>query len=149
MLEDVTALEGRGLFAKLTQLKHVSAAGADTIGEYTFNGCRQLASAVITNVHTIEQYAFSDCRKLANIEITGRGKESGSYIGEYAFRSCGADVSAEAGEEACIAIQDIGIIEGYACIYGGWTKAKFCVSGLSGTLFLGSLGAEWLLRAAS
>ncbi|MBS6474938.1 MAG: hypothetical protein KH354_03015 [Clostridiales bacterium] len=57
VLEDVAALEGRGLFAKLTQLKHVSAAGADTIGQYT----------------------FSDCRKLANIEITGRSKESGVY----------------------------------------------------------------------
>lgn len=140
VLEDVTAIEGRGLFAKLTQLKHVSAAGADTIGEYTFNGCRQLASAVITNVHTIEQYAFSDCRKLANIEITGRGKESGSYIGEYAFRSCGADVSAEAGEEACIAIQDIGIIEGYACIYGGWTKAKFWRIGSIGHIIPGQFG---------
>lgn len=139
VFEGVAMLEGRGIFTSLTQLKHVTVTGAETIGQYTFSSCKQLSSVVIADANTIEQYAFSDCRRLANIEITGRGKDSGSCIGEYAFRSCGADISDEAGEETGI-IQDVGIIEGYACIYGRWKKAAFKGIGSIGHIIPGQFG---------
>ena len=57
-----------------------------SIGDYAFQGCDIISSAIIHNgVTEIGDYAFADCRALRTVDI-GSGVNS---IGKAAFKNCG------------------------------------------------------------
>jgi len=61
--------------------------GVTSLGENTFNGCRNLTSVTIPDsLGSIPDYAFGDCTGLASITLGGKVRS----IGEYAFYNCAA-----------------------------------------------------------
>ena len=55
-----------------------------SIGEYTFNNCKNLTTIELYSVETIEQYAFSGCENLTNVRLS----ETLKSIGLRAFYNC-------------------------------------------------------------
>ena len=87
----------------------------EKIGDYAFNGCRELTSIDIPNsVKSIGDYAFRNCYKLNTVNIPN----GTTTIGEYAFEGCG-------GLKTIVLPKTITTIGNYAFNYLG-SKEIYC-----------------------
>ncbi len=61
------------------------AGNVNSLGEFAFHGCNELASVQVGNITTIPRYAFSGCTSLKTLLYNG----TVTSIGDRAFQNCG------------------------------------------------------------
>ena len=85
LIDGVTSI-GTGAFLGTKITSFIVNDNISNIGEYAFNGCKELITVVLgKNITNISSHVFENCSSLENIKILG----DINTIGTFAFCSCG------------------------------------------------------------